>query len=345
MTFQYQGGNMMRGAAIQNQQQQSFFDNLARGIQNYQHGQMMDMKKKKLEAEELERASDPERLANSGFMKVAQGQAPTPNEMAAMKLYDAESMSKVKVDQYGNVHQNQSMFDLIAPRQGVSGMGGKVEPKGVFNFDQIAPQKAPRITNKAEEMQYAHELALKAKEKEHKLKQESKNTETEKKEAEQYKAKEAFDDTLEEVLADLDELYRQGGAKSEKQSILQNTLSSMANAPVVGDLTQSIFDPETQTLRDKIEGRRPVLFNAIKKASGLTGTELNSQYEVENQLKQLGNNSMTYEARRDLLEGLSRIFGTGRLSGGDVKPQKPPSKPKLTKEQALQMLRERGRIQ
>lgn len=127
-------------------------------------------------------------------------------------------------------------------------------------------------------------------------------------------AKEQFEKQLEKVLMDLDELKAQGGAISEEQGVIQNIGSQLAEAPIVGKMTQSAFDPETQTIRDRIEGKRPTLFNAIKKATGLTGGELNSQFEVENQLKQLGSSSMTYEARKSLLTDLSETFGTGELA-------------------------------
>lgn len=133
------------------------------------------------------------------------------------------------------------------------------------------------------------------------------------KENEKIPAREEFDRELATVLETLDKLKEQGGTVSQNQGVLKNVGSMMANAPFVGGVAQTALDPETQTLRNIIDGKRPRLFNAIKKASGLTGTELNSQFEVENQLKQLGNEFMTYEARVQLLRDLSSAFGTGNV--------------------------------
>lgn len=146
-----------------------------------------------------------------------------------------------------------------------------------------------------------------------------------------------FERKLGSVLKDLDALKEQGGAISQDQSTIGRVGAMMAETPLVGQPVQAIFDPETQTLRDKIEGSRPALFNSIKKASGLTGGELNSQFEVENQLKQLGNPSMTFEARKALLQDLSNTFGTGELSSKSARP-------KLTPEQAREILRQRGKL-
>lgn len=129
-----------------------------------------------------------------------------------------------------------------------------------------------------------------------------------------------FDKVLGEVLTNLEELKDKGAATSSQNSALKNIGAYFRNTESLdpfgltpgGQDVERALGTEEQAIRDKISGREPRLFNAIKKASGLTGTELNSQFEVQNQLKQLGNAEMSYDARVDLLRSLSAQFGTGK---------------------------------
>jgi hypothetical protein len=146
-----------------------------------------------------------------------------------------------------------------------------------------------------------------------------------------------FDEVLGEVLTNLQELKGKGAATSEDNSTLKNIGAYFRNTETLdpfgltpgGQDVERALGTEAQTIRDKIKGREPRLFNAIKKASGLTGTELNSQYEVENQLRQLGNAEMSYDAREDLLKSLSSQFGTGQWSNFGDDEQAPQGKARV----------------
>lgn len=142
-----------------------------------------------------------------------------------------------------------------------------------------------------------------------------------KEEKQKIPARKQFDEVLGETISILEDLKEGGGVVAGDQSLGQNMLSYLASTEggegaffPRGQDFQRMVGSENQELRDKISGREPRLFNAIKKASGLTGTELNSAFEIENQLKQLGNDLMSYEARIDLLTSLSSQFGTGKYT-------------------------------
>ena len=130
------------------------------------------------------------------------------------------------------------------------------------------------------------------------------------KQAEMVPEKQNFDRELAGVLDAVSELRDMGAGVRTEQSAGQNIGASLRSTSIGQGLGQMVGTRE-QKLRDFIDSKRPVLFNQIKKASGLTGAELNSKFEVENQLKQLGNESINIDTRYQILMDLSRQFGLG----------------------------------
>lgn len=153
-----------------------------------------------------------------------------------------------------------------------------------------------------------------------------------KEQKEKIPARRQFDKVLGETIQIIEDLKKGGGMPAGDQSLGENFLAYLASTeggegalfPRGQDFQRMINTPN-QRLRDRISGREPRLFNAIKKSSGLTGTELNSAFEIQNQLKQLGNDTMSYEARIDLLSSLSSQFGTGKYENYLDKKQRQSS--------------------
>jgi len=342
MSFQLNSGIFQQGAAQQSNNRSQLFDSISRGLAMGQRMKEMDMRERQYKAKQEAQANAPKNLADAGMMKAAQGLPMTPQEQAAMKVWQAKQrpvfdhttqrmLGAPDIFKALNIGgsapsapqqaPSSSVFDVIMPQAG-----------GSDNFNQFIPDG---VKNNPKAKQVAIEETIKQN-----IRTKADQEKEQRKEQKNWQAREAFDDTLEEVLADLELLHEQNGTISKDHSLATNVGSVLANAPLVGAGTQLVFDPETQGVRNRIEGKRPVLFNQIKKSTGLTGGELNSQFEVENQLKQLGNDYMTYEARRDLLRGLSTNFGTGRLSEPKDKKN---SKHEDSKSQSNQGYRFKGR--
>lgn len=129
---------------------------------------------------------------------------------------------------------------------------------------------------------------------------------------EQIPAKKNFDVALASVLDAATELRDLGAGVRTSQGVGQNVLSR-ARSTEIGQGVEQFVGTREQELRDFIDSKRPLMFNAIKKATGLTGTELNSRFEVENQLKQLGNDKINIDTRIKILKDLSDQFGLGMV--------------------------------
>lgn len=116
MAFQYQGGNLMRSAAIKNQQQQSLFDSIARGIANYQMGQNRELRKQQIEMDQAAKANDPKRLGTEYILGELMSRGMT-REQAAAELMNAQSGG---IDLWTNTRKD-SLFDSLglgSPRGG-----------------------------------------------------------------------------------------------------------------------------------------------------------------------------------------------------------------------------------
>lgn len=353
--FQYQGGNMMRGAALEQQKQQSFFDNLAR-----QMGMMQEQKRHEDRTELLKReldmkGNDPQTLADAGFMTLANGGTPTPEQMAAMKVVDAQSMSKVKVDQYGNQIRNDSIFDLLGAQAGLNtnvpvghqngGIYGGA-PSGGFNTAQIEgvekqPLNAPVIRNKAEEMAYQQKLDLEKSEQQAKIQE---NKETRQRERKKTESSGKIGDILNELYRLNDDLKADGALVTTDGGFIQNTGAQLATMPLVGKAVQSSFDPKTQSKRNEYEKLRDSLIPYYIEANDLPATVVDTEEFQQRILSAFGDPSSDYDSNKAALESMARQFGV-EVKGGNQKKSSPQNKQLSRRERALEILRQRGKVQ
>jgi hypothetical protein len=145
---------------------------------------------------------------------------------------------------------------------------------------------------------------------------------------------------FESVLSELDNLYStykdQNAAISTEQPAFLNLVNKISASEGVslpdilgggkilpgGQDLGSAFGTENQKVREEIKAKLPLLMSKIKKASGMTGQELNSNVELQFYLNSLGNLSGNVDANQNILRSLSENFGSGDLA------KTPPKAPK-----------------
>jgi len=166
MAFQYQGGNMMKGAALQGKQQQSLFDQLARGIQMGQQNQDRELKKKQLEMEQAAKANDPNTLGTEQILSDLMSQGMTRGEASA-QLLNAKS-EKMYQDEWGNLVRQPSIFDslgldrgrgIVPPNPNGGSNVAPQQPNSVIG--QIPQQSGAAASLKGQLMQYQNDLDIK----------------------------------------------------------------------------------------------------------------------------------------------------------------------------------------
>ena len=124
---------------------------------------------------------------------------------------------------------------------------------------------------------------------------------------EQATARGQFLDILDTLQANFDELNRQRAIPSEQRGAVSNVLSSIeASGP--GQVAGRAVGARAQSLRDEIKSSRMALMSALKKITGKSASELNSNVELRLNLDAISDPSQSYEAATKILENLKQFY-------------------------------------
>lgn len=117
-----------------------------------------------------------------------------------------------------------------------------------------------------------------------------------------------------EVIGNLASKYQTlastGGVTSTKKGVLENIGSYLANTAAgqeVGKMTAT----QEQSLRNEIKAQSPILLQGIKKATGMTAKEMDSNADVKRWLEAMGNPTFDIQSTIGILNSLNKQFGTG----------------------------------
>ena len=125
-------------------------------------------------------------------------------------------------------------------------------------------------------------------------------------------------------------LFESGGIKSTTRGAAAN-LAAGSQSSMVGQIGGSILGTENQSERDFIKSQRPLLVQAIVKATGITAGQINSNAELKNLLDAATDPGKGYEVNARSLNELNKRYGTGE----NVMPEKPSIATKTPNVEAL----------
>ena len=126
--------------------------------------------------------------------------------------------------------------------------------------------------------------------------------------------------TVEVARTLVNDLAKKGGMTTTTASPLANLVTSLGTG-TIGQAGGRLFGTSTQSTRDELNSLRLQLFNAVKEATGMSSTQLNSNVELQTWLKSLGSDTMTKEANLAILNNISNRY----LKKGSTKGEMPPS--------------------
>ena len=138
-------------------------------------------------------------------------------------------------------------------------------------------------------------------------------------------AKAQMSDALGELKGFYEDLNNKGGMTSTTANPLSN-IAARVGSSSVGQMVGGALGTENQSTRQKIEMTRPSLMQLIKKSTGMSAQEMNSNAELQLYLKTATDPTATYEANMNALKYLDKTFGLGiigadsssRESGGKI---------------------------
>jgi hypothetical protein len=121
----------------------------------------------------------------------------------------------------------------------------------------------------------------------------------------------AFIQTAQGNLDELESIYKSlnaaGAIVSNKRSAGDNITARARNSGV-GQLVEGALGTKAQTARDRIASIRPGLMQAIAKATGMTGKQLDSNADVKLFMATVTDPTKSYEANIEAINGLRRFL-------------------------------------
>jgi len=161
-----------------------------------------------------------------------------------------------------------------------------------------------RPAGSAQELDYQLKQASLEKEK---LESSKIKGETEKTSEQSTKAKNNFSTVIEEATNAYSNLYKKGGAVVGGEFSLGQVLASTNAGQKFGEITGS----EAQLFRNYLDSLAPKILLGIMASTGLSATQLNSNAELQLQLKSLGDPSKPIQSNIAALDTLDKMYGDG----------------------------------
>jgi hypothetical protein len=108
-----------------------------------------------------------------------------------------------------------------------------------------------------------------------------------------------------------------GGITSTKESALSN-IPAYISSSSLGQGTGKLLGTANQSARNTISQSRPLLLQAIAKATGMSSKQMDSNTELQMYLKAATDPSLDYEANIYALDQLQTLYGMGGNTVGDT---------------------------
>jgi hypothetical protein len=121
--------------------------------------------------------------------------------------------------------------------------------------------------------------------------------------------------------AQYDILKESGGITSKNENALSNIPAYLSSSSL-GQGTGKLFGTANQSARNTIGQSRPLLLQAIAKATGMSSKQMDSNTELQMYLKAATDPGLDYESNVFALEQLQNLYGSGGVapSGGTNVP-------------------------
>ena len=114
-------------------------------------------------------------------------------------------------------------------------------------------------------------------------------------------------DTVSVAKTLVNDIADMGGMTSTSKGALANLMTSLGTG-TVGQAGARLVGTSTQAKRDELNSVRLQLFNAVKEATGMSSTQLNSNVELQTWLKSLGSDTMSKEANLAILNNIENRY-------------------------------------
>ena len=126
-----------------------------------------------------------------------------------------------------------------------------------------------------------------------------------------------------------DKLNEMKAIPSEKREFSENFPAYLAGTTAGQEIEKARATP-AQTRRNELKSLTRELLNDIKKATGMSAQEINSNFELKNMLETLSDPTQSIESVRNILADISARYGSGKVSRPEEPATLAPNRPPLS---------------
>lgn len=122
--------------------------------------------------------------------------------------------------------------------------------------------------------------------------------------------REQFRSIIDDLRANFDKLNRMRAITSTERGPISNVATALETTGV-GQVASRAVGGEAQAIRDEISSSRSMLLSALKKVTGKSASELNSNVELRTFLDSISDPSKSYESAINILENMEKTYLRG----------------------------------
>lgn len=132
--------------------------------------------------------------------------------------------------------------------------------------------------------------------------------------------KSSVSDIVSNLRDSYNQLHKAGGIVDKDAGVVAN-VGNYLQSSAPGQLAGRVFGTENQSTRNKIKQARPLLLQAIRQATGMTGKQMDSNVELQLYLSAATDPTLDIDANLEALDNIERLYGLGE---GAAAPQAAP---------------------
>src|SRR3990167_7538953 len=151
------------------------------------------------------------------------------------------------------------------------------------------------------------------------------------KKEEKVEGKRLVSETLSKLREDY-EAYEKIGADIDPSRPGVANIANRIGSSYVGQTVGGAIGSKEQTIRDQINAKRAMLMAALKQATGMGATQLNSDRELQFYLNMATDPSRGRAANKEALDHLENTYGLSGAQSGPAIPAGTPAAPQPTKQ-------------
>lgn len=151
------------------------------------------------------------------------------------------------------------------------------------------------------------------------------------KQEEKVEGKRLVSETLSKLREDYDAYEKMGADIDPSRPGVSNIINRIGSS-YVGQTVGGAIGSKEQTIRDQINAKRAMLMAALKQATGMGATQLNSDRELQFYLNMATDPSRGRAANKEALDHLEKTYGLGGVQSGPAVPAGSPVAPQPTKQ-------------